>query len=146
MPATTAVADAPADTPWREALIIAPPLAQGSAWMNRFEPCRTAFASGWMTIRGARRRRNLDRGFVLSDHADWDGLNRVIDATGAADVWVTHGYRDELARWLSERGRTARTLQTRFEGETGAAMPDVSAELPLEAAADGAIEPPPGVV
>ena len=126
LPATTAVAEAPPDTPWRDALIIAPPLAQGSAWMNRFEPYRTALASGWMAIRGTRRRRNLDRGFVLSDHADWDALNRAIEASGAPEVWVTHGYRDELARWLNDRGRRARGLQTRFEGETGAASLDTS--------------------
>ena len=132
LPATTAVADAPADTCWGEALIIAPPLAQGSPWMNRFDPYRTAFASGWMTIRGARRRRNLDRGFVLSDHADWEALNRAIEASGAPDVWVTHGYRDELSRWLNERGRTARGIETRYEGETGAA----SVETPLDPAAD----------
>jgi putative mRNA 3-end processing factor len=135
LPSTTAVADAPADTHWQDALIIAPPLAQGSAWMNRFEPYRTALASGWMAIRGTRRRRNLDRGFVLSDHADWDALNRAIDATGAHDVLVTHGYRDELARWLNERGLAARGVETRFEGETGAAT--------IESAPDTGIDPTP---
>jgi len=137
LPPSTAVADAAADTHWPDALIIAPPLAQGSAWMNRFEPCRTAFASGWMAIRGTRRRRNLDRGFALSDHADWDALNRAIDATGAHEVLVTHGYRDELARWLIERGRTARGIETRFEGETGA--------VTVESTPDGGADPsPPG--
>ena len=102
--------------------------------MTRFEPYRTAFASGWMAIRGTRRRRNFGRGFVLSDHADWDALNRAIEASGAPDVWVTHGYRDELTRWLNERGRSAQGLETRFEGETGAA----SFETPL----DAAVEPP----
>ena len=102
LPQTIAVADAPADTQWREALILAPPIVQGSGWMSRFQPYRTAFASGWMAIRGTRRRRNLGRGFVLSDHADWDALNRAVDDTGASTVVVTHGYRDELARWLQE--------------------------------------------
>ena len=132
LPATTAVAEAAPDTRWDEALIIAPPLAQGSAWMNRFEPYRTAFASGWMAIRGTRRRRNLDRGFVLSDHADWSALNQAIDASGAPDVWVTHGYRDELARWLTERGRSARGLETRFEGETGAGSLESAADTPID--------------
>jgi putative mRNA 3-end processing factor len=135
LPPTIAVADAPADAHWANALILAPPMVQGSAWMGRFEPYRTAFASGWMTIRGTRRRRHLSRGFVLSDHADWDELNRAIDATGARDVWVTHGYRDELARWLTERGVTARGLETPFEGEAGSAVPepplDISADLPV---------------
>jgi putative mRNA 3-end processing factor len=131
LPLTMAVAEAPAETRWQEALIIAPPIAQGSGWMNRFEPYRTGFASGWMAIRGTRRRRNLDRGFLLSDHADWDALNRAIEATGAPEIWVTHGYRDELARWLNERGRTARGLETRFEGEAGAGAPEL-AEPPVD--------------
>jgi putative mRNA 3-end processing factor len=74
-----------------------------------------------MLIRGARRRANYDRGFALSDHADWPALNRAIDASGAEDVWVTHGYRDELAQWLNEHGRRAIGVETRFVGETLAA-------------------------
>ena len=132
LPPTIAVADAPADMQWEQALIIAPPLAQGSPWMGRFEPYRTAFASGWMAIRGTRRRRNFGRGFVLSDHADWDELNRAIDASGANEVRVTHGFRDELARWLTERGRAARGLETPFEGEAGATI----AEPPLDISGD----------
>jgi putative mRNA 3-end processing factor len=76
----------------------------------------TAMASGWMRIRGTRRRRSLDRGFVLSDHADWPGLLRVIDETGAAAVWVASGYRGPLVRWLQEHGRQARAVETRWEG------------------------------
>jgi putative mRNA 3-end processing factor len=70
-----------------------------------------------MRIRGARRRRSLDRGFVLSDHADWPGLLGAIDATGAARVWVTHGYRAPLVRWLRDKGLDAQSVETRFEGE-----------------------------
>lgn len=72
-----------------------------------------------MRIRGTRRRRAIDRGFVLSDHADWPGLLAAIDATGAERVWVTHGYAAVLVRWLQEQGRDAAVLQTRFEGEVG---------------------------
>jgi putative mRNA 3-end processing factor len=67
-------------------------------------------ASGWMRIRGPRRRRALDRGFVLSDHADWPGLLSAIDATGAETVWVAHGYRGPLVRWLEERGKYAQAI------------------------------------
>src|SRR5206468_1097215 len=81
--------------------------AQRSAWMRRFERSRTAFASGWMAIRGTRRRRNLDRGFVLSDHADWPAVNAAIEACDASDIRVTHGYSGELVRWLTEGGRRA---------------------------------------
>jgi putative mRNA 3-end processing factor len=68
-----------------------------------------------MRIRGTRRRRSLDRGFVFSDHADWSGLLRAIEATGAPSVWVTHGYRAPMVRWLSERGLQALAVETRFE-------------------------------
>jgi putative mRNA 3-end processing factor len=123
LPPMQRVAEAPPGTDWRGALVLAPPSAQGSAWLARFDPCRTAAASGWMAIRGTRRRANLDRGFVLSDHADWPALNAAVDATGASEVIVTHGYRDEFVRWLNETraGVTAVGLATRFEGEQGAA-------------------------
>lgn len=97
------------------ALVLAPPSAMGSPWLKRFGAISTAMASGWMRIRGARRRRSLDRGFVLSDHADWPGLLRVIDETRAETIWVTHGYRAPLARWLEERQRRVQTIDTRFE-------------------------------
>jgi putative mRNA 3-end processing factor len=93
-------------------LILAPPSIIGSAWLKSFGPVSTAMASGWMRIRGTRRRRSLDRGFVLSDHADWPALLRAIDETRAETVWVTHGYRAPLARWLQERGRRAVPVET----------------------------------
>jgi len=89
------------------ALVLAPPASLGSAWVRRFGGASTAMASGWMRIRGARRRRSLDRGFVLSDHADWQALLTAIDETRAGTVWVTHGYRAPLVRWLHEHGRQA---------------------------------------
>jgi putative mRNA 3-end processing factor len=110
---------------WSRALILAPPSANGTPWMRRFGPVSTGFVSGWMRIRGARRRRSLDRGFVLSDHADWPALLNAIAATGASSVWVTHGYRHPLVRWLSEKGLQAQAVETRFEGEqdeTGEAL------------------------
>src|SRR6266540_2426572 len=78
-----------------------PPSVHGSAWTRRFGVVGDAFASGWMQLRGARRRRGIDRGFVLSDHADWPGLLSAIQATGAERVWVTHGYTSVVARWLN---------------------------------------------
>ena len=92
---------------YSEALIVAAPGAQGSAWLRRFAPASTAFASGWMRIRGPRRRLSLDRGFVISDHADWPALLQAIGQTGAETVWVTHGYIAPLVRWLEERGKQA---------------------------------------
>jgi len=98
-------------------LILAPPGAGGSTWMRRFGAHETAFASGWMRVRGTRRRKGFDRGFALSDHADWPALLRTIEETGARRVLVTHGYADELSRYLRERGYDAATLPTPFQGE-----------------------------
>jgi len=95
----------------RRALILAPPSAIGSQWLRQFTPISAAMASGWMRIRGTRRRRALDRGFVLSDHADWPGLLHAIAQTGAESVWVTHGYRAPLARWLSDQGTPAQAIE-----------------------------------
>jgi putative mRNA 3-end processing factor len=102
-------------------LVIAPAATDDSPWLRKFGAASHAFASGWMQIRGARRRRALDRGFALSDHADWDGLLAAISATGAERIWATHGYTAPLVRWLREKGLIAEALATRFEGEaTGA--------------------------
>lgn len=101
-----------------QALVLAPPSAGGSSWMRKFQPASTAFASGWMTIRGTRRRRSGDRGFVVSDHADWDGILRTIRESGAERVAATHGYTAPLVRWLREReGLDAWALPTPWEGE-----------------------------
>jgi len=94
----------------KEALVIAPPSADHPAWLKRFPQRSRAFASGWMRIRGNRRRRAVDRGFVLSDHSDWDGLVRTILATRAETIVLTHGYAAEMARWLQEKGLQAETL------------------------------------
>lgn len=99
------------------ALVVAPPSVQGSAWTKRFGDYSDAFASGWMQLRGARRRRAVDRGFVLSDHADWPGLQAAIRATGAARVIVTHGYEAVMVRWLQEQGLEAGAFATEYDDE-----------------------------
>jgi putative mRNA 3-end processing factor len=114
------------------ALVLAPPSAAGTPWLRRFGDFSDAFASGWMQVRGARRRRALDRGFALSDHADWPGLGAAIEASGATRIIVTHGQVPTMVRWLAERGFDARAFETQFadEGEP-------------EAEASGAPEPAP---
>lgn len=99
------------------ALVLAPPSALGSTWAKRFGPGESAFASGWMQLRGIRRRRAGDRGFVISDHADWPGLLSAIRDTGAENIYVTHGYTDIFARYLSENGWNAQVVPTEFGGE-----------------------------
>ncbi len=102
------------------ALVIAPPAATSATWIRRFTtragPPEIAFASGWMRLRGARRRGGYDRGFVLSDHADWPGLLSAIEATGAERVIVTHGYEAPLRRYLEERGLQSGRFETQFGG------------------------------
>lgn len=103
------------------ALILATPSALSGTWARRFgtgaQPASTALASGWMALRGVRRRRGVDRGFIVSDHADWAGLNDAIRATGAGRVFVTHGYTAVFRRWLADQGYEAGIVATEYEGE-----------------------------
>jgi putative mRNA 3-end processing factor len=117
LPMTTHATSKPKGHNYAGSLILAPPSANGSMWMRRFGEYSSAFASGWMQIRGTRRRRALDRGFALSDHADWPALLHTIQATGAEHVWVTHGYREPLVRFLEEKGISARAIASKWEGE-----------------------------
>lgn len=99
-------------------MVIAPPSTAGSAWLRKFGERASAFASGWMLVRGTRRRRAVDRGFILSDHADWEGLLSAIAATRCETVWATHGYAETFARYLrEERQLEAIPIDTRFTGE-----------------------------
>ena len=101
---TLRVADEPRGADFAGELVIAPPSAAGSPWIRRFRRAQQGFASGWMRIRGNRRRRNYDRGFVVSDHADWPSLLRTVRETGARRVIATHGDTDALVRVLNESG------------------------------------------
>lgn len=117
LPETRSVTDQMKGTSFSGALILAPLSVQGTPWLRRLGNISTGFASGWMRIRGMRRRRALDRGFVLSDHADWNGLLATIAATEAEQVFVTHGYSQVLVRHLTECGINAAVMETKFEGE-----------------------------
>jgi putative mRNA 3-end processing factor len=139
LPPTQLVSDAPDRAGFGRALVIAPPSAASPGWLRRFPDPSDAFASGWMALRGARRRRAVDRGFVLSDHADWPGLCQAIAETGASRVIVTHGQVPPMVRWLTERGLQAQAFETEFAGEEGASG-DVS-ESAGEGRASGATEP-----
>lgn len=114
---TQLVSEVEKGTSFAGALVLAPPSAGGSTWMRRFGEAETGFASGWMRVRGNRRRRGFDRGFVLSDHADWRALLRTVADTGAERVLTTHGSAEPLARYLREQGVDASPLATPFEGE-----------------------------
>ena len=112
----------------KSAIVIAPPSAAGSSWMKRFGDYSDAFASGRMQLRGARRRRGVDRGFVLSDHADWSGLLMAIRATEAPRVIVTHGSIPVMVRWLRQVGLDASGFDTEYGDE------DAEVAEPAEAA------------
>jgi putative mRNA 3-end processing factor len=101
----------------RQALILAPPSAVGTGWTKRFEPFSMAMASGWMTLRGTKRRKAMDRGFVLSDHVDWPELNQAIRETEASTIYTTHGYTGIVTKWLREQGYEAYEVETQYEGE-----------------------------
>ncbi|CAD6518593.1 ligase-associated DNA damage response exonuclease [Paraburkholderia metrosideri] len=118
---------------FKQALIVAPPSAQGSAWLKRFGDYSDAFASGWMRLRGARRRRGVDRGFVLSDHADWPSLQNAIQATNAQRVIVTHGSVEPMVRWLREQGLQAGAFETQYGDDTVEADAAGADETPIPA-------------
>ncbi|NDW01057.1 ligase-associated DNA damage response exonuclease [Salipiger sp. PrR002] len=102
-------------------MVVAPPSAFGTSWARKFGPAQTGFASGWMRLRGVRRRRGVQRGFVISDHADWPALLRAIKETGAENIYPTHGYTDIFAQYLRSEGYDATPVPTEFGGDEDAA-------------------------
>jgi putative mRNA 3-end processing factor len=109
--------DQPKGTKFAGELVLAPLSARGTPWMRRLGDHSDAFASGLMRVRGVRRQRAFDRGFVLSDHADWPALLQTIGETGAGRVLATHGFAEPLARHLQEQGFEAGVVRTAWEGE-----------------------------
>lgn len=98
-------------------IVLAPPSTDESNWLRSIGDVSRSMASGWMQLRGRRRHRSLDRGFVLSDHVDWNGLIRTIQETGCDKVYLTHGYCGAVIRWLRDNGVDAEPLKTLFEGD-----------------------------
>ncbi len=114
---------------WEGSLIIAPPSASGTPWVRKFGDAATGFVSGWMQVRGSRRRRSVDRGFVISDHADWQGLLTAMKSSEAERVLLTHGRTGSMMRWLREAGVDADSLHTEYIGERDDADIDASDEV-----------------
>ena len=119
MAPTQALIERPRGTSFAGELVLAPPSARGTPWMRRLGDLSDALASGLMRVRGVRRQRAYDRGFVLSDHADWPALLDTIVATGARRVLATHGHAEPLARFLREQGVDAGVIRTAWEDEGG---------------------------
>lgn len=118
MLATMSVTEQPKGRKFAGELVLAPLSARGTPWMRRLGVHSDAFASGLMRVRGVRRQRAFDRGFVLSDHADWPALLETIAESGAARILATHGHAEPLARYLREQGVDAGIMRTAWEGET----------------------------
>ncbi len=131
LPPTRHVGEVTGRSDWRGAMILAVPSAHGTPWLRKFGAIESAMASGWMAIRGARRRRSVDRGFVLSDHVDWPSLLTAVKACDPEEVWVTHGYAAVVARYLQEQGRNAISIDsnTRSEEEDEIASEIVGSEV-----------------
>mgnify|MGYP001058652916 FL=1 len=106
---------------------LAPPTAIADLWTRRFPDPVTAFASGWMRLRARARQRGVELPLVISDHADWDGLTRTIAATGAGEIWVTHGQEDALVHWCTTQGLVARPLALVGYGDEDSEEDDAAA-------------------
>ena len=138
LPHTQYVGDMQDTSQIRKSIVLAPPSSQGTPWIKRFGDCSDAFASGWMQLRGTRRRRGVDRGFIMSDHADWPGLQTAIMATGAERVFVTHGQVHTLVRWLNEQGLDAQGFTTEYGDEAAEAETHLPPEADLPPETEGA--------
>lgn len=114
-------------------VVIAPPSADGTPWMKKFTPYNVGVCSGWMQVRGNARRRNVDAGFVMSDHADWCGLLDAVKATGAEKVYATHGFTAAFSRYLNEIGIEAGEVKTEFGNDEEEAPPNIKEGEPEEA-------------
>ena len=102
---------------YKNSIILTPPGWANSNWLNKFQSYSTGVASGWLALRGTRRRQTSDKGFVLSDHADWPGLNTAVEACEAERVYVTHGYTQVFSKWLQSRGIEAHVVNTLYENQ-----------------------------
>ncbi len=116
---------------YKNAVIIAPPSADGTPWMKRFAPYSIGICSGWMQVRGNVRRRNADAGFALSDHADWNGLLSAVKSTNAEKVFVTHGFQSAFSRYLTENGIEAAEVKTEYGAEDDEKIP-ATEEQPIQ--------------
>jgi putative mRNA 3-end processing factor len=123
------------ETPKEEfkgSVVIAPPSADGTPWMKRFSPYSVGVCSGWMQVRGNARRRNVDAGFAMSDHADWCGLLEAVKATGAEKVYATHGFTAAFSRYLNEIGIEAGEVKTEFGNDEEEAPANIKEGEPEE--------------
>jgi putative mRNA 3-end processing factor len=120
------------------ALALCPPSAVKELWSRRFPDLVTAFASGWNRVRTRARQAQVELPLIISDHADWDGLCATIRATGAGEVWVTHGEEDALVHWCQTQGLKARPLRIVGYGEEEESATEPAASAAAAAESGGA--------
>lgn len=128
LPPSTRITSSVSKEDLRKGIVVCPPSAIGSPWIRKFQPFSFGYCSGWMALRGAKRRMAADRGFIISDHADWDGLLEAIKATECESVYLTHGYTASFSRFLSESGLDAHEAKTLYGGDEATE----SDELPVQ--------------
>lgn len=114
LPQTARITPGLTKADFENSLVVVPSNASNTNWNSRFKDYSIGIASGWMNLRGARRWQAVDRGFVISDHADWVGLNSAIKETGAERVLVTHGYTQIFTKWLRQQGYDAHEVHTGY--------------------------------
>jgi putative mRNA 3-end processing factor len=129
LPETTYITPEIGKEELRDSMILCPPSAIGTPWIKRFNPFSFGYCSGWMTLRGAKRRMAADRGFVISDHADWEGLISAVKATGCESVYLTHGYTAPFSRYLCDLGFDAHEAQTLYQGDEVDSLDEAPAEI-----------------
>jgi len=117
-------------------VVIAPPSADGTSWMRKFEPYAVGICSGWMQVRGNQRRRNADAGFALSDHCDWKGLLQAVEACGASKVFVTHGFQSVFSRYLNEIGIEAGEVKTEYGNDDEESTQELTNDTAEQTATD----------
>jgi putative mRNA 3-end processing factor len=116
-------------------ITLCPPSALNDLWTRRFPDPLAAFASGWMRVRARARQQGVALPLVISDHADWNSLTATIAATGASEIWVTHGQEDALVHWCATRGLKGRPLDIVGYGEEADESADAAASENENAAA-----------
>lgn len=121
---------------FKGSVVIAPPSAESSSWIRKFNPYSLGICSGWMQVRGNQRRKNADGGFALSDHCDWNALLRAIEETGAQKVFVTHGFQSAFSRYLNEAGIESAEVKTEFGTEDEEAIQELTNDTADQVATD----------
>jgi putative mRNA 3-end processing factor len=114
-------------------IALCPPSSLQDRWTRRFPDPVSAFASGWMRVRARARQRGVELPMVISDHADWDGLCATVAATGASQIWVTHGAEEALVHWCTLRGLEARPLNIVGYGDEDEGAAEVTDATEAEA-------------